>query len=277
MFSCGNKDLSNEKTKNYNDKKNIMKNIYYLNYDLSGDFDVIFNGISLTKNKKDGVMMNYEYLNPYISKSGEQTVTLILKSVDGTRKIYHKTLSEISLQVYVSVNSEEPPFKKIHVLKLPQYKEAQESIAYTWTFIADVPFEISTLSDAKDLTKEDPNKLFQDVVEKYRNVHTIINEGKIEQYTELYKGSLSREMISMYCDESKKKEYLKQVKEFISGGKNHMLPLQNFKLHINPNGKIVELEDSMGKPALVSEDNEDRSTFGLQLYRSSKTGKLEVY
>lgn len=148
---------------------------------------------------------------------------------------------------------------------------------YTWKFNADVPFELDQLSDAKDLTKENLDQFLKEVIEKYKSIHSIINDGKIDQYMDIYNQSLKREMISMYYDKKRQEEYLNEMREFILGGKNHMLPLKNFKLHISPNGKIVELEDFKGKPALVSEDDKEKSTYGLQLYKSTKTGNLEVY
>ena len=93
----------------------------------------------------------------------------------------------------------------------------------------------------------------------------------------LYKKSREREMISMYYDDAKKKEYNNQIQEHIIGGKSHMQPIKNYKLNISPNGKIVELENENGNSVLVADDGEDISRYGLQLYRSIKTGKLEVY
>ena len=44
----------------------------------------------------------------------------------------------------------------------------------------------------------------------------------------LYKKSREREMISMYYDDAKKKEYNNQIQEHIIGGKSHMQPIKNF-------------------------------------------------
>ncbi|WP_312389248.1 hypothetical protein [Chryseobacterium sp.] len=278
LFSC-NENISKDKTINYNYKKNTMKNIYYLNYDLSGEFDIIFNGVLLTRNKKDGVMMNYEYLNPYINTRGKQTITLFLKSLTRAQKISPKVLKDISLELFLSVNKDEPPLKKVQALILPEYKNAQDSILYTWTFDADVPFEIKTLTDAKDLSKENQDSLLKEVVEKYNTVRNLINDGKTNKYMDLYKKSREREMISMYYDEQKQKEYLSSIADRAQSSKDYMQPLKNYKIFIHPNNKLVELMINDGQDsALYSVDKKGkRKTYGLQLYRSLTTGKLEVY
>lgn len=254
-----------------------MKKTYFADYNFRGNFEIIFNDISLTKSNGDGVVSGIEYLNPYIFKSGEQTVTLIVKPLNKDYKIPVKDIKDYFIDIIYTDNGEASPIHNVKRCSFPPTNKPVDSLVYTWTFDADVPFEINQLSNAKNLTKEDPNELLQDVIQKYKSIHSIINDGKIDQYMDLYNQSLRREMISMYYDELKQKKYLNQTREFILGGKNHMLPLQNFKLYIHPNGKIVELEDPKGKPALVSEDDKDRSTYGLQLYRSLKTGNLEVY
>lgn len=278
FFSCGKTKNNIDVQKNNIYKKGIMNNTYFLNYDLSGDFDIIFNGYCISRNKKDGVKMSFEYLNPYISKSGKQTITLSLKPLHANQKLDPKVLSEIYLEVYLSKNGEQPPFEKIHILKLPKYEGLQDSILYTWTFDADVPFEINTLADAKVLTKENPETLLREVLVQYKNVHDLINDGNIKDYMNLYKKSREREMISMYYDETKQKEYLKGLENRAISSKGFMQPLTDYKLLIHPNNKIISLVNSQGKTPLFSKDDKGKiKTYGVQLYRSIKTGKLEVY
>jgi hypothetical protein len=278
FISCGQngQNKTQEQKLNYNYKQGKMKKTYFADFNFRGDFEIIFNGISLIKNKDSGVYMGLEYLNPYIEKSGKQTITLILKPVL-SGKIPPNEIKDYYIDIVYTDNGEPAPIHKVMRCLFPSADKPVDSLIYTWTFDADVPFEINTLVDAKDLSKENPDNLLTEVLDQYKNVHNLINSGNVNDFMNLYKKSREREMISMYYDENKQKEYLIQIREHISAGKNHMLPLGEYKINISPNGKIVELEDINGKSLLVAENGEDISRYGLQLYRSIKTGKLEVY
>lgn len=264
-----------EQTLNYNYKQGFMKKTYFADYNFRGDFEIIFNGISLKKNKETGVISGLEYLNPYISKSGKQTITLNVKPLSG--KIMPADVKDYYIDVVYTDNGEPSPINKVMRCSFPPIEKSVDSLAYTWEFDADVPFEINILNDAKSLTDEKPENLLKDVLERYEEVHNYINNGNVNELMNLYKKSREREMISMYYDDAKKKEYNNQIQEHIIGGKSHMQPIKNYKLNISPNGKIVELENENGNSVLVADDGEDISRYGLQLYRSIKTGKLEVY
>lgn len=277
FFSCSNKDKSNNTLK-YNNYKNTMKKTYFADFNFSGDFEIIFNGISIKRNKESGVSNGLEYLNPYISKSGKQNISLIIKPLNPNQKIQISDVKNYYIDIIYTDNGEPSPIHNVKRCSFPAIRKPADSLVYNWTFDADVPFEINTLTNAKDLTKENQNQLLKDVIAEYQKVHKLINEGSINEYMKIYKNSREREMTSMYYDESKQKEYLGGLEKRALSSKGFMQPLNDYKILIHPNTQLVSLVDSQGKTPLYSlDDNGKKKTYGLQLYRSSKTGNLEVY
>ncbi|MGM5630916.1 hypothetical protein O2K51_08425 [Apibacter raozihei] len=255
-----------------------MKRTYFADFNFSGDFEIIFNGISIKRNKLNGVSNGLEYLNPYISRSGQQNITLSIKPLNKGNKISIQDAKDYFIDIIYTNNGEPSPIHNVMRCSFPPISQPVDSLVYTWNFDADVPFEINTLSNAKDLTQENPEKLLQEVIKKYQGVHKLINSGNVEEYMTIYKKSREREMISMYYDDIKQKEYLAGLENRVLLSKGFMQPLNDFQLLIHPNKKIVSLVNSQGKTPLYSiDDNKRIKTYGLQLYRSIKTGKLEVY
>ncbi|MBD3907347.1 hypothetical protein NAL32_21835 [Chryseobacterium sp. Ch-15] len=278
LISCGNKE--NTKTQGqlaeYNYKKGTMKKTYFADFNFRGDFQIIFNGLSIKRNNSVGVSNGLEYLNPFIEKSGKQTITLILKPLSG--KIMPEEIKDYYIDIVYTDNGEPSPINKVMRCSFPPSEKAVDSLMYTWTFDAEVPFEISTLNDAKDLKDEKPEELLKEVVSEYEKVNSLINNGNIIEYMSLYKKSREREMISMYYDDTKQKEYLSNLQQRVASSKGFMQSLSDYRLLIHPNNKVVSLVTSQGKSPLFSKDENGKiKTYGLQLYRSKITGKLEVY
>lgn len=258
--------------------KSDMKKTYYANYDFGGDFEIIFNGVQLKKNTKAGVSYGIEYLNPYISKSGEQSVTLIVKPLNKNFKIPVADLKDYFIDIIYTNNGEPAPLNNVKRCSFPPTNKPMDSLVYTWKFNADVPYSINGFENSKDLTKEDQKILLRDVIDFYKKVSKIINDGDSKEYLNIYQESREREMISMYYDDEKQKEYLSSIADRVQSSKGFIQPLENYRMFIHPNKKLVELIINDEDSALFSKDNKGKKKFyGLQLHRSLKTGKLEVY
>ncbi|WP_347220127.1 hypothetical protein [Chryseobacterium sp.] len=280
LLSCGNTEKTKAQEKEQltesNYKQGAMKKTYFADFNFKGDFEIIFNGLSLKRNKSVGVSNGLEYLNPFIERSGKQSITLILKPLSG--KIMPGDVKDYYIDIVYTDNGEPAPIHKVMRCSFPSTDKAVDSLMHTWTFDADVDFEIQTLNDAKDLKDEKPDDLLKEVLAKYETIHDLINTGNISEYMDLYKKSREREMTSMYYDQAKQKEYLNSLQQRASSSKGFMQPISGYHLLIHPNNKIVSLQDSNGKSPLFSKDQNGKiKTYGLQLYRSKTTGKLEVY
>jgi hypothetical protein len=265
-------DVSNYK---YTEK---MKRTYFANYDFSGQFDIIFNGVSMIRNRKEGVVSGIEYLNPYISKPGVQSITLIVKPLNPGTKISPNEVKDYFIDIVFTDNGAPSPINNVKKCSFPEIEQPVDSLVHTWTFDADVPYELDGFSNALELTKEDPDRLLTEVLAYYKNVHDVINQGNYKEYLSLYKKSREREMVSVYMDEQNRTAYLQSLEKRVSSSKGHVQPLADYKLFIHPNGKLVSLVTSNGTTPLYSKDQEGKvKRYGLELYRAKGSNKLEIY
>lgn len=277
LFFISSRTEAKQEQKGY-DYTEKMKKTYFANYDFSGHFDIIFNGIRMVRNRKDGVISGTEYLNPYISKSGVQSIVLIVKPLNPNSKILPKDVKDYSIDIVYTENASAAPVKNVKRCSFPAIDKPVDSLVYTWTFDADVPYELEGLTNSLNLSKEDPTKLLSEVLEYYQNVHRMINEGNYKDYLQLYKKSREREMVSVYMDEKKQNDYLESLEKRISSSKGYMQPLTDYKLFIHPNGKLVGLITSNGVTPLYSKDQEGkRKRYGLELHKVKGGDKLEIY
>ncbi|GAA5094883.1 hypothetical protein GCM10023210_26960 [Chryseobacterium ginsengisoli] len=259
--------------------KSMNKNSYFIDYSLRGNFEIYFNGILIERKNTNGTIMNYQYLNQFIEESGEQDITIKILPENGNTEISPNVLKSIALKIYFSENGDTPPLKMVKNLVLPSYSKPQNTVVYNWKVKMEVPFMRSKLKNiATNLTQENIDRLFQEVKDYYINVQGIINSGDSKEYLRLYKNSIERETETSYYTAQKKEDYITNLADRVEKSKNGMLQIPNTQIVIHPNGLIVELQDKNYNTPLMSKDNSGKTrTFGLQLYRSIKTGKLEVY
>ena len=257
----------------------INKNSYFLNYDFGGNYTISCNGIIIAESNDSSISHSYRILNPFISEKGKQNISLKIKHPNKELKINPKEIENFFLEIYMSDNGENAPFKKIKKLTLPPIPKPVDSIFYTWEFDADVNYKLENIFDkASDLTKEKPESLLKDVLNKYEENFAIINEGNVNKYSQLIEKRLLRETTSMYYSEEEKQNYKNKVLQRVKLSKGIMQPIQDYKIVVHPNNKIVNLVNSKGEPVLYSKDENSKiKTFGLKLYRDKETGELKVY
>lgn len=261
-----------------NQKTMTSKNTYFINYDFGGKYTIFCNGIILADSNDSGISHSYRTLNPFIVSKGKQTISMKISKSNGGQ-ITSNDLEPIFIDVFFSENGEKPPFKKIKKLTFPPINKPVDSLFYTWEFDADVNYAVKdVLANAVDLTKENPDNLLKEILEKYQENWTIINNGEIDKYSKLINERIEREASSMYYSENEKTAYKDKIIQRIKSAKGLMQPFQDYKLTIHLNKKIVTLVDSKGKPVLYSKDKDSHiKTFGLKLYKDSQSGELKVY
>ncbi|PKB43422.1 hypothetical protein AX016_1616 [Cellulophaga sp. RHA19] len=278
-FSCGNNRNKHLEVKKENQQINENKGkIYYLHYNSNADFEIIFNGVSLIRNNKIGVVDDYQYLNPYINKKGIQTLSLKIKPHEKDDLLTENYLKNISIDIYYSENDENPPFKLVKKCELKSIEKPVKIFIDSWTFEAEVPYNLIGLENSQSFLDKDQNELLEKVIEKYSTVNRIINNGDTLKYLEIYKKSREREMNSMYYDVNKQKEYLNNIVKRVQASKGFMQPISDYRLFIHPNGKLVQLINSNGTTPLFSiDDKGKRKSYGLILHQLKGVNKLKVY
>ncbi|WP_312389246.1 hypothetical protein [Chryseobacterium sp.] len=257
----------------------INKNSYFIDYSLRGNFEIYFNGILIEKKNTTENVMNYQYLNQFIEGSGEQEITIKVIPEQNTKDLSTELLKTISISIYFSENGDNPPLKQIAKLELPIYNKPQNSVLHSWKVKMDVPYKTTQLKDeALNISTGNTDQLFKEVKDYYLRMHNIINSGNSKEYIDLYRKSIARETETSYYSETQNEKYILNLAERVEKSKDCMLPMLNSHLVIHPNGLLVEMQDEHYDSPLISKDKNGKTrTFGLVLYRSKKTGKLEVY
>jgi hypothetical protein len=278
ICSCSHAQQQEAKPILYHYTAQKMKKTYFANYEFSGDFEIIFNGTSLIKNKEDGVISGLLYLNPFISQSGKQSLTFVLKPLHHNFKIQPEEVKNYFIDVMYSDNAAASPLTKVMRCAFTPVTHAVDSLTQTWVINADVPYRLEGYTNSLDLTEEDPAKLKLEVLAYYKNVYQLINEGNSAAYLQLFKKSREREIISMYYDVEKQKKYLESLANRVSSSKGFMQPLEKYQIVISANGRLVKLETKQGKSPLFSKDKQGKhKRYGLELHRVKGSNKLEVY
>ncbi|WP_326983147.1 hypothetical protein VUJ46_00950 [Chryseobacterium sp. MYb264] len=109
--------------------KSGMKKTYYADFNFKGDFEIIFNGLSLKRNKSMGVSNGLEYLNPFIEKYGKQSISLILKPLSG--KIPPDEVKNYYIDIVYTDNGEPAPVHKVMRCSFPAINRPTDSLVYT--------------------------------------------------------------------------------------------------------------------------------------------------
>jgi hypothetical protein len=256
----------------------VEKKSYFLNYDFGGNYEIYVNGINLLYGNDEGVSHGYEYLNPLFLKKGKQFITMRYKPFSNKAKITPKNIDEIFLEIFMSENGENPPFKKLEKLGFPKISAPVDSLFYTWEFNADITYQNNELDNALDVSKSNITDLTKEVINKYNEVHNLINTGNINSYKNMFENSFKREASSMYYTEDQTTKYISSQLERATKSKGLMLPIQDYELKIHPNHKTMELILKNGKSPLVSKDETGyKRTFGMYLYKDKNSGELKIF
>jgi len=223
----------------------------------------------------------------YILKTGKQSVCF---------KIYPKAITKGVLENLVDKNADFririvhgeyykikfEDFKEVFRMKLPKVEHDIPYIELKGEFEAVVPYELEGWSNGMDLSKEDPKKLEEEVLEKYNQYRTAFE---------------SKDVATLATMIYKREKEIAQAYYFVSGQNNsydngweeleqecnelkEMKPLENYEMKISGHGRLVNLlrTDSKYKDfsAVAGSTGKKARFYGLTLYRPAPGTPLEV-
>ncbi len=256
---------------------NTIKSAYYIHYDISLPFNVYVNGIKVDGGEGTASVSDYVTINPFL-KTGKNTITLNVFT-KGNEKLPPEIMKQIGITLY---KSKLPKNDNITLINKFIFSEELEPLPFkieTWEFTAESVFpELNKkIDNSINVSNLDKKELLQEVLGFYNELKQIINRGDSTKYLDLFDDSNLRKMNSMYYNDTQRKEYLQKIKERISLSKGFMKPIENFKLRIHPNNKIISLESlELGTPLYSEDDLGNIKTYGLMLYKN-KDGELKIY
>ena len=244
--------LKSEKEMNTDALPNLQRRMYAIQLNVPGSFEFYVNDIP-ARIENTGSMHNASVdINAYMLKSGKYKFKLQVfpQGEDIKEGISPETAERIkvSLNAYER-NTESFPFAKkdsfVHIVDFPTPKinKPVPFIIVEGEFEVELPYNLEGWGKSEDLTKIDKKQLESEVKEYYENLRTILNNGDGQAYLTKWK---------KYDNELKKFEYTPEgslskadsdlIESIKTKAKGEMLPIENYKMAIYAQGKMVRLE-----------------------------------
>ncbi|WP_165750554.1 hypothetical protein [Cellulophaga sp. Z1A5H] len=153
----------------------------------------------------------------------------------------------------------------------------EQEIEFT---IKDLPYKIKGWSESQDLRDMDSELLRKEVVAYYQKLRNILNEGLNYKYTyELQKTKYLEVALSVYLN---KEEYVNMLNTNATDKitKNIMYPIENYRLVIEGNGRLVKLyrtdTEFLNWDALIYEDEEFINSIAVRLHKPQGCDTFEI-
>ena len=280
FISCtGQEKQNNDMETKYN--TDIQKKLYYLNLELFMTYEIYINDIKIANNIQSGPVSGLRYLNEYILNSGKQTIKLVDRDINplGKSNLPDNIFDKFNLEVYSTDENEE----NIQIVKKFDFPSIPTPKPYyyenTWEFDAVVPYNIDGWKKGRDLSKLDEKELKEKVVAKFEYLHNLINKGNVDKFMEENTVGYREFVITNYY-QKKWIEFDENIRELIDDQKGFMLPLENYKMKIYGNGKLVTLErvdkSHLGESALLAIDEKENTLYTnyISLYMPEGSDEL---
>ncbi|WP_199271493.1 hypothetical protein [Cellulophaga sp. L1A9] len=219
-------------------------------------------------------------LNLMILKSGEQSLSVKVLPLKGEVLSKQADL-QLRLMMYPDMTDKENDYGGGITLwdwEMPAIEEDLPLFVVDTVFEAKVPYKLDILDKyAQDLSKMDEEKLLKEVLQLFKERHTqLYNNVHDEKFIN---ESIQRFHVQVYYSEER---INKLAAKAISKEPNKILqPLENFKLQLYGNGKIVTLLNTIDyDSALWWADKETGEPLRWQpfyLFKNKDTGEWHVW
>lgn len=262
----------------------VTKKNYIINYEFSIPSEIIINDIVVDIDLQDGVF-GPEFINQYIIKNGIQSVKikLIHPFVEKGGLISPNSLEKIDDTFQIDNVDVANDYKAELIKKLdfPKISQPVPYIEYEWEFEAELPFELEGWKNSEDLSKWDENELEKQVLQKFTQLRELLNSGNGAGFVKELEFANKEYFIASYFSEVQQQEYTANLIENYGDHKSIMPPIENYRVRIMGNGKVVTLE-SLGKYkgqcVLTAEFLEEETLFlnYVMLHKPKNSDSFEI-
>ncbi|MCO7186539.1 hypothetical protein NH341_14045 [Tenacibaculum sp. XPcli2-G] len=234
-------------------------NRYFIEANQSGCFyELYVNGRMVFKLfKQVGLMGHTTCINDAILKSGMQEVTVKLYPLGQTEVERFDTFTKnarIEVKIEKYDTQVEDSDEKVVTFKIPEASTRSkndikiEGLPYyehTFTFYAEVPYEVTGWSESQDLTKMNQKQLEKEVVAFYNNLSDVIyNQDEAKWVSLVKKRELEFLKSEAYNDVNKEsiKDRIRSFKQIFDSKFKKKEPLDKYEMIFGGNGRIVALK-----------------------------------
>lgn len=246
------------------------------------NFTLLVNDVPVAQyfEESGGTFTTTAPINNVILKSGQQTYRLILYP-GYTEGKPAKALSEnltvdITIEGFAyngsAIKKIGTPISLVSVSgKQQNYRQAgQPSAVFEGVFNIDVPYELTGWSKSKDLTKEDPNKLLQEIFASYKEYSNILTTRDSVRLSNLVYQKEKEYAQALFLDRNETQKQWDSYSTMIRATRLKMEPLENYKLRFYGNGRLVTLERTdypfIGQPALRADVTDAKGEEYIEYY-----------
>ncbi|WP_298503531.1 hypothetical protein [uncultured Maribacter sp.] len=231
-------------------------------------FEILVNDILVHKEYTMEVLGSPKSINHAILQSGPQTITVkmyplgnAMKRTYGTEEtintLLEKTEMNISVVKYeafnISQDLEDELVIKEH--KAPTKKGNNKFLGaglpyyeYSFTFNADVPYNLQGWQDGQDLTKLDKDLLEAQVLSYYKKLKNVYLNKDEDALAKSYYGDIQIIAQSKYSSKQEIQEMWEESLNELNYKNKNFDPFENYVINFYGNGKIVALRHPSIEP-----------------------------
>ncbi|TCD27824.1 hypothetical protein EZ456_07705 [Pedobacter psychrodurus] len=249
-----------------------VKPIYELLIDARGCyFELLINDIPFYFHYKVGATSFRLPVNNFIPKSGKQSITLKMLSInegDG-----FPVGAEVVLKMEEFEKNTPKERKAVMDYKTPDLKTYTTGVfTDKKIFNADVPYTLSYV-DSIDLSKIDHSILRETLEKEYIKYTNAFKKNDLSAYQELTSERQENIFTSLYVDSEKRK---KQEASYLSGVTHNLVklyPLKSYRLVFYNNNKFVGLQMLNEAPGIYIDNEKEEDAFiEYILFRKKTSG-----
>lgn len=254
LYSCSqNKFNKKELLKNYKimnyEYKTDQRPSYGIEYNTTLKCELWINDVPLERNYNVSHKSNAEIINDLLLGNGKHTFTMKFFPNATSKEDSLITQEDMKWTKIKLVKAEVIPNspygetknrEELIDFKIPEITTPVPYFEFTGEFeVTDLPYELEGWKNSQDLSKVDREVLEKDVVAFYNYIRELLNNGEVEK-TLLEDQQKNNEVaIATYDDPN---WYLGEENiNDILAYKNSMLPIENYKMEIFGEGRLVTL------------------------------------
>ncbi len=263
---------------------------YFIEGQQSGCFyEIYVNGILRFKHYKNVGLANHAVnINDLILKSGTQTVTVKLFPLGKIGEENYLTLDDDTrFELEIFKRDKTTPWEGLDydVVKTyfaptvtgedtgafkyagaPMYEE-------TFTFEAEVPYELKGWSESEVLSDMDQDSLEKEILAFYKMYGDIIYNQDEEKWARLVKNREKEYFLSVYYNDKKSEKLKRRINDFIlpfDSNFKERFPLSKYEIIFGGKGKVVTLKsiEKKGKSAF---------SYAIEEIKNGKSYKYKEY
>ncbi|WP_148639422.1 hypothetical protein [Aquimarina longa] len=269
---------------------------YFIEGYQSGCFyEIYINGILIFEHYENVGLMNHATpINSRILQSGIQKVTIKLFPLGKINNKEYTTIdADDSFRLKIFKRDKKQPYEAgAYDIVKEHYAPLTDGLPYyeeTFTFEAEVPYQLNGWSESQVLIDMDPKELEQEILDFYKEYDDIIQNQDEKKWVDMATTRELEYLKSAHYNDSKNSGIRSRINHFINVIDSDFIepfPMDKYKIIFGGDGKVVTLKsiDRKGRAAysygveveMSGKMRKERQSKYLHLHKPKGSNKLEI-